>query len=144
MSAIKAFEFVAAFDAPCHKCGDNVTVSQAALEACKASNHIAKAKGWKLTTKGEIAICRSCYDTHHELMWAKEMAVSEKWAEVWANFRAAYRAAPDNRRGMLEQKLRLGMGDYWPSYAGLFTAWKAELSTSRARGNTGGSGKAGF
>ena len=143
MSAEQAFAFVAAYESPCNRCGEPVTVSTAALEACKRSNHILKRMGEPLMSKQDIAMCRSCYDRHHERMWAQERVNSEAYERIWSNFRKAWRNSPDEKREMLEKKLRQGMGDYWASYSALLTAWKAEQETRRARG-TNSSSKAGF
>ena len=145
MSAEKAFEFEPAFESPCVKgCGKTVTVSAAALETCRSANHMLKRMGEKLMSKAEIAMCRDCYGKHHGLMWAQERVNSEAYERMWSSFRKAYRAAPDDKRDMLEKKLRQGMGDYWGSYSATFTAWKAELESKRSRGVSNNAGKAGF
>lgn len=141
---VKAFDFEAAYEAKCKDCGEPVTVSIAALEACKRSNHILKRIGGRLMTKAEIAICGPCYENHHSRTWAESKVHSEAYERMWRNFRAAYRVAPDDQRPMLEKKLQKGMGEWWPSYSALFTAWKVELDSKRSRGNAGSAGKAGF
>ncbi len=143
MTAVKAFEFVPAYDVVCLICGDPVTVSTAALEACRKSNHILKRMGEKLMTKAEIALCRDCYLKHYESMWAQERRNSECYEQMWSNFRKAWQAAPDDKREMLEKKLRQGMGDYWGSYSALVTAWKAQMENKKSR-STSSASKAGF
>ncbi len=143
MTSAKAFEFAAAYEAKCLSCETPVTVSTLALECCRSANHILKSRGEKLMSKAEIALCRTCYNKHYERMWAQERVNSDAYVLMWGNFRRAWMSAGDDDRSMLEKKLRQGMGDYWPSYSALVTAWKAQMETKKSRG-TGSASKAGF
>ncbi len=140
----EAFKFEPAFEAPCKDCGDPVIVSTAALEACKRSNHILQRLGETLLRRADIALCRPCYDKHHGLLWAQERVNSEAYERMWGHFRKAWRSAPDDKRDMLEKKLRQGMGEYWDSYKALLTGWKAEQATRRGRSKEVQQDKAGF
>ena len=142
-SIASAHAFEPAYDAPCSKCGNIVTVSTLAVETCKTMNHIIKSMGEKLMTRADIAICRRCYLEHYDKLWAQERRNSTAYALIWANFRKAWMAAPDDKREMLEQKLRQGMGDYWGSYSALLAGWKAQMENKKARA-TSSAGKAGF
>ncbi len=143
MTATTAHTFEPAYDAPCSRCGNIVTVSTLALETCKTMNHILKQMGEKLMSRAEIAICRRCYLKHYEGLWAQERKNSETYALMWRNFRRAWNSAGESDRDMLEKKLRQGMGDYWYSYSALLTAWKAQMQNKKSKGGSSAS-KAGF